>query len=153
MNLFDLKDRVVVMTGATGVLGKSISTYFACQGAKVVILVRERSAEKGEALAAEIRALGGEAASYVADVMSKSSLEAAYEAIMGKYGRVDVLMNAAGGNMPAATVAPEIRMQSRQFRTSIFSERSSRQWSLQRLWPSRRADLSSILPASRRSVL
>ena len=66
------------MTGATGVLGKSISTYFACQGAKVVILVRERSAEKGEALSAEIRALGGEAASYVADVMSKSSLEAAY---------------------------------------------------------------------------
>ena len=107
MNLFDLKDRVVVMTGATGVLGKSISTYFACQGAKVVILVRERSAEKGEALSAEIRALGGEAASYVADVMSKSSLEAAYEAIMEKYGRVDVLMNAAGGNMPAATVAPD----------------------------------------------
>ena len=95
------------MTGATGVLGKSIATYFACQGAKVVILVRECSAEKGEALSAEIRALGGDAASYVADVMNKSSLEAAYEAIMGKYGRVDVLMNAAGGNMPAATVAPD----------------------------------------------
>jgi NAD(P)-dependent dehydrogenase (short-subunit alcohol dehydrogenase family) len=39
-NLFDLKGRVVVMTGATGVLGKSISTYFALQGAKLAILVR-----------------------------------------------------------------------------------------------------------------
>ena len=107
MNLFDLKDRVVVMTGATGVLGKSISEYFALQGARVIILVRESSIKKGEALAAEIQTKGGDAVYMVADVMNKESLEAAYEQVMAKYGRVDVLMNAAGGNMPAATVAPD----------------------------------------------
>ena len=68
-NLFDLNGRVVVMTGATGVLGKSISTYFALQGAKLAILVRESSASKGEALVAAIRAEGGEAEYFVADIM------------------------------------------------------------------------------------
>lgn len=106
-NLFDLKGRVVVMTGATGVLGKSISTYFALQGAKLAILVRESSSSKGEALVAAIRAEGGEAEYFVADIMDKTSLEAAREQVLERYGRVDILMNAAGGNMPAATVAPD----------------------------------------------
>lgn len=106
MNLFDLTGRVVVLTGATGVLGKSIARYFALQGAKVAILVRERSAEKGEALAESIRTEGGDITCFVADVMDKASLEVAYEQVMAEYGRVDVLMNAAGGNMPAATVPP-----------------------------------------------
>lgn len=107
MNLFDLNDRVVVMTGATGVLGKSIAEYFALQGAKVIILVRETSINKGETLAADIRSKGGDSAYMVADVMNKESLEKAYEQVMARYGRVDVLMNAAGGNMPTATVAPD----------------------------------------------
>ena len=107
MNLFDLSGRVVVMTGATGVLGKSISSYLALQGARIAILVRERSTLAGEALAEDIRAKGGDAASFVADVMDKASLEAAYDKVIAKYGRVDVLMNAAGGNMPAATVSPD----------------------------------------------
>lgn len=107
MNLFDLTDRVVVMTGATGVLGKSISTYFALQGAKVAIIVRQSSEQKGEFLAKEIKEQGGDATSFVADVMDKASLEAACEKVLEKYGKVDILMNAAGGNMPAATVAPD----------------------------------------------
>ena len=107
MNLFDIKGRVIVMTGATGVLGTSIIRYFAAQGARVVIIVRERSLEKGEKLAGDIRNAGGEALCVVADVMNKESLEKANEVIMEKYGRVDVLLNAAGGNMPAATVAPD----------------------------------------------
>jgi NAD(P)-dependent dehydrogenase (short-subunit alcohol dehydrogenase family) len=105
--LFDLKDRVIVLTGATGVLGTSISRYFGTQGAKVVLLVRERSFEKGEAIATEIREAGGEALCVVADVMNKESLESACAQILDRYSRVDVLMNAAGGNMPAATVAPD----------------------------------------------
>lgn len=106
-DLFDMKGRVVVLTGATGVLGKSIAAYFASQGASVAILVRERSTEKGEALASEIRANGYEARSFVADVMDRTSLEKACAEVLEKYGRVDVLMNAAGGNMPAATVPPD----------------------------------------------
>ena len=106
-NLFDLEGRVVVMTGATGVLGKSICMYFAQQGAKVAIIVRESSTSKGEALVSAIRAEGGDAEYFVADIMDKSSLEAAREQVMARYGKVDILMNAAGGNMPAATVAPD----------------------------------------------
>ena len=107
MNLFEIRDRVLVMTGATGVLGASISRYFASQGAKVVLLVRQRSISKGEGIVEDIRNAGGEAFCVVADVMDKESLEAACEIVLQKYGRVDVLMNAAGGNMPAATVAPD----------------------------------------------
>ena len=106
-SLFDIKDRVLVMTGATGVLGASISRYFGAQGAKVVLLVRQRSLSKGEGIAEDIRNAGGEASCVVADVMNKESLEAACEIVLQKYGRVDVLMNAAGGNKPAATVAPD----------------------------------------------
>ena len=74
MNLFDLKDRVVVMTGATGVLGTSIVRYFALQGSKIVLVVRERSIEKGEEIAQDIRNAGGDALCVVADVMNKDDL-------------------------------------------------------------------------------
>lgn len=107
MNLFDIKDRVVVVTGATGVLGTSITRYFASQGAKVVLVVRKRSIEKGEQIVNDILGNGGDAFCVVADVMNKESLEQACDAIIERFGRVDVLMNAAGGNMPAATVAPD----------------------------------------------
>lgn len=105
--LFDLTDRVVVMTGACGVLGRSIVKYFAAQGAKVVLLSRERSAELGQQIVDEIKADGGEACYFPTDVLDKASLEKNYDQIMEKYGRIDVLLNAAGGNMPAATVPPD----------------------------------------------
>lgn len=106
-NLFDLTDRVVVMTGACGVLGRSIVKYFAAQGAKVVLLSRERSAELAGTLVDEIKADGGEACYFPTDVLDRASLEKNYDQIMEKYGRIDVLLNAAGGNMPAATVPPD----------------------------------------------
>ena len=106
-NLVDLTDRVVVMTGACGVLGRSIVKYFAAQGAKVVLLSRERSAELAETLVDEIKADGGEACYFPTDVLDRASLEKNYDQIMEKYGRIDVLLNAAGGNMPAATVPPD----------------------------------------------
>ena len=58
-NLFDIKDKVVVITGGTGVLGKAIAFHLAEEGAKVVILGRK--AEIGDAIAGEIKANGGEA--------------------------------------------------------------------------------------------
>lgn len=106
-NLFDLTDRVVVMTGACGVLGRSIVKYFAAQGAKVVLLSRERSAELAETLVDEIKSDGGEACYFPTDVLDRASLEKNYDQIVEKYGRIDVLLNAAGGNMPAATVPPD----------------------------------------------
>ena len=106
-NLFDVTGKVVVMTGACGVLGASIVKYFAAQGAKVVLLDLDRAAELGEKLVEEIKADGGEACFFPTNVLDKAVLEQNYEQIMAKYGKIDVLLNAAGGNMPAATVPPE----------------------------------------------
>jgi len=106
-NLFDVTGKVVVMTGACGVLGASIVKYFAAQGAKVVLLDLERAAEIGEDLVNEIKVKGGEACFFPTNVLDKEILEKNYTQIMEKYGKIDVLLNAAGGNMPSATVPPE----------------------------------------------
>ena len=106
-NYFDLQGKVVVVTGACGVLGQTIVRYFAAQGARVVLLARAHSAEKAEGIVADIKNAGGEAMFLACDVMDKASLEACRQAIMDSYGTIDVLLNAAGGNMPAATVPPD----------------------------------------------
>jgi NAD(P)-dependent dehydrogenase (short-subunit alcohol dehydrogenase family) len=104
-NLFDIRDRVVVMTGGMGVLGHCISKYLAGQGAKVVIL--DRNLEQGEAYVAELKKAGGEAMFLVTDVLKREILEQNLKDILKKYGRVDALLNAAGGNMPGATIGPD----------------------------------------------
>lgn len=102
--LFSVKDKVVVITGGTGVLGKEIGTYLASQGAKVVIMGRK--AEVGESIVANIKAQGGEAMFLKTDVMKIEVVEQNLKDILNAYGRVDALLNAAGGNMPGATIAP-----------------------------------------------
>lgn len=104
-NLFDIQGNVVVITGGTGILGRAIAKYLALNGAKVVILGRK--AEVGEAIAGDINAAGGECTFMQTDVMDAQKLEANRDAIMAKYGRIDTLLNAAGGNMPGATIAPD----------------------------------------------
>ena len=106
-NLFDIKGKVVVMTGACGVLGATIVKYFAAQGAKVALLDLDRAAEKGEAIVAEIKAEGGEAYFLATNVLDKETLEANCKEIVERFGGIDILLNAAGGNMAAATVPPE----------------------------------------------
>jgi NAD(P)-dependent dehydrogenase (short-subunit alcohol dehydrogenase family) len=103
-NLFNIKDKVVVITGGTGVLGKAIAFHLAEEGAKVVILGRK--AEIGDAIAGEIKANGGEAMFLTTDVMNRELLEQNLADILKAYGRIDALLNAAGGNMPGATIAP-----------------------------------------------
>ncbi len=103
--LFDITGKVVVITGGTGVLGKAIAKYLALEGAKVVILGRR--AEAGNAIVAEIKAEGGEAMFLTTDVMNQEVLEKNLEDIVAAYGRVDSLLNAAGGNMPGATISPD----------------------------------------------
>ena len=105
MNLFDIKDKVVVITGGTGVLGRAIAAHLAEEGAKVVILGRK--VEVGGAQVAEIKAKGGEAMFLVTDVMDREKLEQNLADILSAYGRVDALLNAAGGNMPGATIGPD----------------------------------------------
>lgn len=106
-NLFDVKGKVVVMTGACGVLGSTIVKYFAAQGASVVLLDLERAAAIGEKLVVEIKADGGESSFFATNVLDKSVLEKNNEQILSKYGKIDVLLNAAGGNMASATVPPD----------------------------------------------
>ena len=105
INLFSVKDKVIVLTGGAGVLGASMVHHFAEQGAKVVIL--DRNEEKGKALQDSVRANGGEAWFLSADVLDKEALEQCYADVMEKYGRIDVLINGAGGNMPGATIPPD----------------------------------------------
>ena len=104
-DLFSVDGKVVVITGAAGILGTSMVKHFAEQGAKVVVL--DRVQELGEKLVAEVKADGGEAMFLMSDVLDKSVLEQNYADIMAAYGRIDVLINGAGGNLAAATVPPE----------------------------------------------
>ena len=106
-NLFSVEGKVVVMTGACGILGSTIVKHFAEQGAKVVLLDLERTREIAEGLIAEIKAEGGEACFFPTNVLDKEVLEQNYTDIMAKYGTIDILLNAAGGNMARATVQPD----------------------------------------------
>lgn len=104
-NLFDITNRVVVITGGTGVLGRAIAKYLAAEGAKVVILGRK--ATVGEAIVDEIRSAGGEAMFLTTNVLDQAAVQQNCDEILARYGRIDALLNAAGGNMPGATIAPD----------------------------------------------
>jgi NAD(P)-dependent dehydrogenase (short-subunit alcohol dehydrogenase family) len=104
-NLFLIEGKVIVITGGCGVLGTSMARYLAGQGARVVILDRVR--EKGEEIVTAIRQEGGDALYFDSDVLDEVRLACNLEEILAARGRVDILVNAAGGNMPGATIAPE----------------------------------------------
>jgi len=97
-----LAGRIAVVTGATGVLGGAVARGLAEAGAAVGILAR--SSERAEAFAAELRSDGADAHALVADVLDEVQLRSACGAVLERWGRIDVLVNAAGGNIPAATV-------------------------------------------------
>lgn len=103
--MFNLEGKVAVITGGYGVLGASMARCLAAHGVHVVIVGRK--AEKGEPLAEELTALGAEALFCKADVLDREALVAAREAIVEKWGHLDILINAAGGNMPGATIMPD----------------------------------------------
>ncbi len=110
-NLFDINGNVTVITGGTGILGRAIAKYLALNGAKVIILGRKENvgaeivADTEAAIAAEKAT--GSIEFLKTDVMNREMLEENLAYITGKYGRIDTLLNAAGGNMPGATIAPD----------------------------------------------
>lgn len=104
--MFDLTGKVAVVTGGTGVLGGALARGLASAGTKVGILGRRTA--KAEEVAAEIRRAGGEALPLTADVQNKAQLEAAKAQVLETWGRLDILVNGAGGNVPAATVVGDL---------------------------------------------
>jgi NAD(P)-dependent dehydrogenase (short-subunit alcohol dehydrogenase family) len=99
-NPFALVGRVAVVTGGYGVLGGAIASGLADAGAAVAILGRRRAA--AEAKAKQIRDSGGEALALVADVLDAAQVRSARDDLLEARGRVDILVNAAGGNVARA---------------------------------------------------
>ncbi|RYZ48450.1 MAG: SDR family oxidoreductase, partial [Sphingobacteriales bacterium] len=89
----------------TGVLGYSMNKALAAAGATVIIIGRNEEAAISRAT--EINKSGGKALAVKADVLNEEQLLAAKDQILQKFGRIDGLVNAAGGNMPGAVVQPE----------------------------------------------
>ena len=105
MHLFDLSGEVAAVIGGTGVLGGAIAEGLAQAGAKVAVM--GRNAERGEARARAIQKGGGQARFIVVDAMSRESLRTANETLESAFGPVTILVNAAGGTDPNATVTAE----------------------------------------------
>ncbi len=103
-SLFDLSGRTALVTGGSGVLGSAMAQGLAAAGARVAILGRRLDA--CERVADEIRH-AGEALAVAADVLVRASLERAADEVHRRFGPLDILVNAAGGNQPGATTDTE----------------------------------------------
>jgi NAD(P)-dependent dehydrogenase (short-subunit alcohol dehydrogenase family) len=102
---FSIAGKVAVITGAGGVLGRNIARHFIAQGAKVVAIDIRR--EQLDTCIDELTANGGEATGFVGNVLDVESLKKVAAQIVGKWERVDILLNIAGGNTPGGTLAPD----------------------------------------------
>jgi len=104
---FDVRGRTAVVTGGSGHLGRAMASALAQAGAQVAILGRH--VETAQMVAESIQAEGGSALGVACDVLSRADLERSREQITGAFGPVDIVINAAGGNSPAATTSTEQR--------------------------------------------
>ena len=103
-DFFDIRGKVIAITGGTGVLGRSMVEYLAAHGAHVAVMAR--NLEKGNQLIRKVKDEGGEAMFLQTDVTDETVLKQNARDIAEKYGTIDVLINGAGGNMPGATIGP-----------------------------------------------
>jgi len=104
--LFDLSGKVAVVTGGAGVLCASLSRGLALEGVKVAILDINRQGM--EQLASEIHLADGEAMGIECDVCDTGSIKSAAQQVINAWGRVDILINGAGGNSPLATTRADL---------------------------------------------
>jgi NAD(P)-dependent dehydrogenase (short-subunit alcohol dehydrogenase family) len=103
-NIFDLTGKITVVTGATGALCSAMCHGLADAGATVIVMARNQ--DKIDALVGELKDKGAQTLGISADVLDKSALQSACKQIMDTYGRVDILVNGAGGNRADATTMP-----------------------------------------------
>ena len=106
--LFDLPGKNGVITGGGGILGGAMAEGLAEAGARVA--VTSLTLDESNAVVERIKARGGDARGYALDIYSRDSLVACKDAVLADFGRVDILINAVGGNMKSATTS----------RTSLF---------------------------------
>lgn len=104
-NDFTLKGKVIVVTGATGILGEAFVKGIADAGGIVGVLGRNEKVANERAAA--VISQGGQAIALIADVTNEQDLIKARDLVLSKYGKIDGLVNAAGGNMPDAVVQPD----------------------------------------------
>jgi NAD(P)-dependent dehydrogenase (short-subunit alcohol dehydrogenase family) len=105
MPLYDISAKVAVVTGGAGVLCAAMCHALAEAGAKVAVL--DLNARAAEGLADAIRSTGGQAIHVACDVLERASIESAAREVLAKFGRVDILINGAGGNNSQATTTTE----------------------------------------------
>ena len=102
--LFEIQDKIIAITGSAGVLAGSAAAYLQEQGAHVVYLDRQQARLEG--LIEQAKKISDKCSGYLCDVLDQHALEAACKNIVDTCGRVDVLINGAGGNMPGAVIGP-----------------------------------------------
>jgi NAD(P)-dependent dehydrogenase (short-subunit alcohol dehydrogenase family) len=105
--LYDFSGKTAVVTGGAGVLCAAMCRALAAAGAEVAVL--DLNAEAANNLAAEMRASGADAIGIACNVLERASLDTAAQKVIDKFNHVDILINGAGGNKPAATTNPEQR--------------------------------------------
>lgn len=102
---FDISGQVAAITGAGGIICGTLAKEMAKKGVKVALL--DLFLENAQKITDEITADGGDAIAVKADVLDRASLESARQTVLDKYGKVDILVNGAGGNKPQATITKD----------------------------------------------
>jgi len=104
-SFFNISEKVIVITGGSGVLGGSMASHLLSMGAKIAIIGRTK--EKLDQRLSELKDMNSNVIGFCGDVLDKPFLEKTRDKIVEKWQGIDVLINAAGGNMPGATIAPD----------------------------------------------
>ena len=102
---FNIDGKVILITGGSGVLGGSMAEYLLGEGAKVVIV--GQTPEKVDDKVSVLRKISQESMGFTGDVLDRGFLREVKKAVIDIWGRIDVLINAAGGNMPGATIGED----------------------------------------------
>lgn len=102
MNLFDLEQKTILLTGGCGVLGGGIAKYLLENNATVILLHYKKAPLIN--VVSNLKKISDKVEGYVCNVVEEESLQKVAEKIIHTYGKIDVLINAAGGNKPGATV-------------------------------------------------
>ena len=105
-NLFDVKDKVVVITGGCGILGSDIACALAERGSKIAIL--DLRTELDESIVNRLHKANADYKIFKCDVLNKESMEKCMQDVLKHFGKVDILVNGAGGNHPKATTNPDM---------------------------------------------